>query len=343
MKSIISTALSFLVITKTGSLASRQQIPIVSESLAPAPLTLDALPLLGFGTWNLDRSNASDAVALAIEAGYRHIDCAAIYGNEVEVGRGIKWGLEKAQLKRSDIWVTSKLWNDGHGDNGTVSGALNKTLADLGVGYLDLYHMHWPVTETKEGSHEIEYLETWESMVTLLSTGWVRHIGVSNFSPAQLKDLLDHGSVRPAVHQMEMHPYLQQSQFLAMHRKLGIHVTAYSPLAGTNPTYKPGEPPALLSENKHVREIAEKRGCTTAQVVLYWGLARQTSVIPKSQRADHILENLATPKCHLKTEDLKQLDRLGEFHHRYNNPSNGWGVQLYEGLEDSDGRHKAYA
>ena len=165
------------------------------------PLTLDAIPLLGFGTWNLNRDNATEAVSWAIQTGYRHIDCAAAYGNEELVGLGIKDGLEKTGLVREDIWVTSKLWNDHHDPNRVEEG-LDTTLHKLGVGYLDLYHMHWPVASTTFGGNKIDYVDTWGAMVLQLEKGKTRHIGVSNFDPYQLKTLLNSTSHPPSVHQM---------------------------------------------------------------------------------------------------------------------------------------------
>ncbi|EMC99116.1 hypothetical protein BAUCODRAFT_66038 [Baudoinia panamericana UAMH 10762] len=317
------------------------QVPLEpSTALTAEPLTLDNIPLLGYGTWNLKGDNVSEAVSWAIQAGYRHIDCAAAYGNEDKVGRGIADGLAQTGLSREDLWVTSKLWNDHHGLNAPES-AIDTTLQKLGVGYLDLYHMHWPVTQSSLGSRSVEYRDTWAAMGLLLEKGKTRHIGVSNFDPEQLKDLLNHTSHPPSVHQMEMHPYLQQNEWLGLHQKHGIHVTAYSPLAGSNPTYDPGNPVQLLN-NTVITKIASKRGCTPAQVALAWGMARGTSVIPKSQNKERILENFGSLKCELKKKDLAKIDALGKAHHRYNNPAKAWKVDLYVGLEDSKGKHELH-
>jgi alcohol dehydrogenase (NADP+) len=139
-----------------------------------------------------------------------------------------------------------------------------------------------------------------------------------------------------------MHPYLAQNKWLKVHQEHGIHVTAYSPLAGTNPTYDPGAPEQLL-KNKKVVNIAEKRGCTPAQVVLAWGLSRGTSVIPKSSHLDRITENFHSLECVLKSKDLKKIDKLRKEYYRFNNPSGSWDVPLYEGLEDSEGEHKKHS
>lgn len=139
-----------------------------------------------------------------------------------------------------------------------------------------------------------------------------------------------------------MHPYLAQNKWLKEHQEHGIHVTAYSPLAGTNPTYDPGAPEQLL-KNKKVVDIAEKRGCTPAQVALAWGLSRGTSVIPKSSHLDRITENFHTLECVLESEDLKAIHKLRKEYYRFSNPSGRWDVPLYEGLEDSKGEHKKHS
>lgn len=182
--------------------------------------------------------------------------------------------------------------------------------------------MHWPVSERIFGN-EIEYKNTWAGMTLAKAAGRVRHLGVSNFSPKQLKDLLNHTQYPPEVHQMELHPYLQQVDWLEAHANHSIHVTAYSPLAGTNPTYEPGDPPALL-ENDVIAKIAKKRHCTNAQVALKWGMSRGTSVIPKSIHKNHIKDNFGALECKLEKTDLEKIDTLAKYHQRYNNPSEQW-------------------
>lgn len=173
-------------------------------------------------------------------------------------------------------------------------------------------------------------------MTKLLHTGRVRHIGVSNFSPAQMESLIAHSAIKPFAHQMELHPYLQQTAWVQWHQAHGIHVTAYSPLGNMNPTYgdpEKGDVPAML-KNKDVEKIAERRGCTPATLVLAWGMSRGTSVIPKSQHAERIAENYEARKVDLRYEDLKGIEELGrKYLHRFNNPSKSWGVDLYEGLD----------
>ncbi|KAF2215361.1 hypothetical protein CERZMDRAFT_116742 [Cercospora zeae-maydis SCOH1-5] len=283
-----------------------QQIPLNPAEQNSQPLTLDAIPLLGFGTWNLKQPNTTETVSWAIQVGYRHIDCAAAYGNEEEVGKGLADGLEKTGLKREDLWITSKLWNDHHAPEAVQEG-LELSLQKLGLDYLDLYHMHWPVASGAGDKNQIYYLKTWESMVKQFEAGKTHHIG---------------------------------KEWVEWHAKHNIHVTAYSPLAGTNPTYKEGDKPEPLLRSPVLHKIAKKRGCTPAQVALQWGMSRGTSVIPKSIHKEYMEGNFHASECVLKKKDFKKLAKLGEYFHRYNNPSKSWDVPLYEGLEDSDGKHK---
>jgi alcohol dehydrogenase (NADP+) len=204
--------------------------------------------------------------------------------------------------------------------------------------------MHWPVGQGPgEDKFHYDYVEAWHGMEKLLDTGRVRNIGISNFSPAQLKDLIKQSKVKPAVHQMELHPYLPQAKWIKAHQAHGIAVTAYSPLGNMNPTY--GETSRrdpvtqsnvpILLKNEVVLDIAEKRECTPAQVVLAWGMARGSSVIPKSKHQNYIEENLGALTCVLQDDDFARITKLGDEPTRFNNPSSGWGVDLFEGLEDA--------
>ncbi|APA15860.1 hypothetical protein sscle_15g106300 [Sclerotinia sclerotiorum 1980 UF-70] len=332
-----------------------QQHPIapssntLSISSQIQPLSLSQ-PLIGFGTWNLNISpeNTTETVAYAIEIGYRQIDCAAAYQNEVDVGRGIKEGLKRAGLKREDIWITSKLWNDHHGDYENVEKGLNQTLKDLGLDYLDLYLMHWPIGFAPDGTKNLDHVQTYKSLISLPKSR-VRNIGVSNFSPLQLKNVVSTGTI-PYTHQMELHPYLQQSAWVATHKALGIKMTAYSPLGNTNPTYhssssssspsssssskdqKETIPPLL--QNEILNEIAQSRNCTPAQVALKWNIGRGISVIPKSSHKQWIEENLQAENCELTHSDLTKLRFVGrKWLRRFNDPGEDWGVRLFEGLE----------
>lgn len=182
----------------------------------------------------------------------------------------------------------------------------------------------------------MEYVETWKSL-TLLPKSKVRNIGVSNFSPAQMTEIIAKTGVKPFAHQMEIHPYLPQRAWLATHKTLGIAVTAYSPLGNSNPTYHPGpDSPVSLLRNPVLKEIAETTGCSVAQVALKWGIERGTSVIPKSAHEEHFKENLKAVDCVLSVADLAKIDLLTVTNStRFSNPSKNWGVKLFEGLDDA--------
>jgi alcohol dehydrogenase (NADP+) len=255
--------------------------------------------------------------------------------------------------------VTSKLWNDQYvasiqtlsnelrhpsHDPSRVEAALNETLRDLDLDYLDLYLMHWPVGKSPDDKkYHYDYVDTWHAMYKLLITGRVRNIGISNFSPEQLKGLIKNSNVKPAVHQMELHPYLPQTEWIRGHQAHGVKITAYSPLGNMNPTYGDRERRSittqskapLLLDNEVVRGIAEKRECTPAQVVLAWGMSRGVSVIPKSKHEVYIRENLGATTCVLADDDFARIEKLGEEPVRFNNPSKAWGVHLFEGLDDA--------
>ena len=191
-----------------------------------------------------------------------------------------------------------------------------------------------PPSSASNADHLI--LQAWEAMALLPPRGKVRHVGISNFSPAQLQTLLSSSDTPPFAHQMELHPYLPQTTWLLYHAARGIHVTAYSPLGNANPTYdsRHQEVPALLKSDA-VAKIAKERDCTPAQVVLAWGMSRMTSVIPKSKHTDRIEENWEAQECGLEFEDYEALKKEGMHPVRFNNPSGSWGVGLYEGLQDS--------
>lgn len=283
----------------------------------------DPMPLLGLGTWKSAPGEVYAAVREAINLGYRHIDCALIYGNEVEIGKAIRDAIDAGQVSRSQLWITSKLWSSSHGrDN--VEAAIKTSLRDLGLSYLDLYLIHWPVpirsgvlfpagAEDFVSPSEIPIRSTWEGMEAAVDAGLTRHIGVSNFSISKLSDLLDHCRIRPAVNQVELHPLLQQPQLLDFCREQGIHVTAYSPLGSLDrPAFvKSADAPVLL-DNPIIRSIAAGRGCTAAQVLIAWHLQRGISTIPKSVNPVRLRENLAAAEIELSQHDLDQIAALDQ-------------------------------
>lgn len=295
---------------------------------------------MGLGLWKIARPDAPAIVEEAIRVGYRHIDSACDYGNEVEAGQGIRAALDKGLCRRDDLWVTSKLWNTYH-EPQHVRPAVERTLHDLGLDYLDLYHVHFPIAlryvpfETRyppEWTHDpaansprmepiaVPLADTWRAMEDLVSAGLVRRIGLCNSSVALIRDLLAAARVRPAVLQVELHPFLTQEKLLRFCREASIAVTAFSPLGA--PSYVPlGMATAAESVLEHpvVRGIAAAVGRTPAQVVLRWGMQRGPSVIPKTSRPERLRENLAACEFTLSAEQMQAISSLDRGR-RFNDP-----------------------
>lgn len=247
------------------------------------------IPQLGFGTWQVEPDVAQASVATALETGYRHIDTAAIYGNEEGVGRA----LAESGLERQEIFLTTKLWNEDQGYDSALK-ALDQSLERLGTDYVDLYLIHWPCPANGL------YRDSWDALVQLRNSGRARSIGVSNFPAPLLEELVGSG-VTPAVNQIELHPYFPQVELRAANASHGVLTEAWSPL---------GQGGEVLTDST-VTQIAEEVGATPAQTVLAWHLAIGNIVFPKSVTPERIRENWGALQVSLDEEQLERLTELG--------------------------------
>lgn len=298
------------------------------------------MPAVGLGLWKTDREATAQTVQDAISIGYRHIDSACDYGNEVEAGEGIAAAISGGQCSREDLWVSSKLWNTYHRPE-KVRMACERTLSDLGLDYLDVYLMHFPIAlryvdfddryppewiydpHAAKPSMEVDSVplhETWAAMEELVGAGLVKHIGVCNFTSGLLIDLMAYSTIKPAMLQIESHPFLTQEPLLRLAADFGVAVTAFSPLgalsyisldmATESDTVLTA--PAVIAAAKRVQR-------TPAQVVLRWGVQRGTAIIPKTTRLERLRENLALFDFELSDEEMSAISDLNQ-DRRFNDP-----------------------
>ncbi|MEO6339543.1 MAG: aldo/keto reductase [Caulobacteraceae bacterium] len=246
------------------------------------------MPQCGLGVWQTPDDHAPAVIRAALDAGYRLVDTAAIYGNE----RGVGEGLRTSGLSRGDVFVTTKLWNDRQGYDSALQ-ACAESLAKLGLDYLDLYLIHWPVPQ------QDRYVDSWRALVELQRSGRVRSIGVSNFNAEQIDRLIGETGVTPAVNQIELHPAFQQADLRAAHAARGIATESWSPLGRGH----------ILAERAIV-DIAAKHGKTPAQVIIRWHLDNGLIVIPKSVRKERLHENFAVFDFTLDADDLARMTAL---------------------------------
>ncbi|WP_326773367.1 aldo/keto reductase [Streptomyces sp. NBC_01445] len=249
------------------------------------------MPQLGFGVWQVPDAEAEKAVATALEAGYRSIDTAAIYGNEEGTGKAIA----ASGIAREKLFVTTKLWNADQGYDATLR-AFDASLDKLGLDYLDLYLIHWPLPSKDS------YVDTYKAFEKIYADGRAKAIGVSNFLPEHLERLLGETSIIPAVNQIELHPHLQQRAAREFHAEQGIATEAWSPL---------GQGKGLL-EVPAIVAIAQKHGRTPAQIVLRWHVQLGNVVIPKSVTPSRIVENIDVFGFELDVEDIAAISALNE-------------------------------
>jgi methylglyoxal/glyoxal reductase len=255
-----------------------------------------SIPRLGLGVYQSGRGRATEnAVSWALDAGYRHIDTAAMYGNETEVGAALKRAIASGSVRREEVFVTTKLWNSDHGYDEALR-AFDASQRRLGLDQVDLFLLHWPVPKRR--------LQSWRALERVLGEGRCRAIGVSNFMVDHLEELLSHAKVPPSVNQIELHPWCQQRDVVAFCSAHDIAVVAYSPLTKGA---KLGDP-SLATIAREVRR-------TPAQILLRWSLQKGFVTIPKSAKKERIIENAAIFDFSLGAEPMARLDRLNQDHH----------------------------
>lgn len=246
------------------------------------------IPQLGLGVYKVTPDIGVDLVKLAISNGYRRIDTAALYDNEPEIGAGVR----TSGVDREELFVTTKIWNDRQGYP-EVFDAVEESLNRLNIGYLDMLLIHWPAPA------QGKFVETWRAFEELLEKGRVRGIGVSNFNPEHLQELIGSSNVIPAINQVEMHPGLQQADVRAINQKFGILTEAWSPLAR-----------ARMNDEEVIQSISSRTGKTPAQVILRWHIQLGNLVIPKSSNPDRLSENIDIFDFELTEADMASIATL---------------------------------
>ncbi|KAJ2902655.1 Aldo/keto reductase [Zalerion maritima] len=282
------------------------------------------MPAVGLGTWQSPPGVVEKAVEIALRHGYKHIDTAMAYGNEKEVGEGIK----KSGVPREDFWLTTKLDNPDHS---RCAEAFQESLSNLDVDYIDLYLMHWPCStdpsNLKKHLPDWDYVKTWMEMQKLMDTGKVRNIGVSNFSQKHIEAIMAHPEfkIMPAVNQIELHPCHPSPKLVAYNASKGIHSTGYSCLGSTD---------SPLYSNESLLKLAEAKGRTPQQCLLMWGLQKGWSVIPKSSSEPRIAGNFELNGWNLTDGEMAQIDAIPE---RFKVCGDAWlptGVKVFFGDDE---------
>ncbi|MCF6765819.1 aldo/keto reductase [Thiotrichales bacterium 19S3-7] len=276
------------------------------------------IPALGLGTWKAEKGQVYDAVIEAIKIGYRHIDCAWIYGNEEEIGQAISDAIKLNLVKREALFITSKLWNDSHGKE-NVASAFRKSLSALKLDYIDLYLIHWPVSFIQGTTYPNSQaqliannfpllLETWYEMEKLVNAGYIRSIGVSNFNIKKLTKFLDKVTTKPVVNQVELHPFLAQNDLLDFAKAHQILLTAYSPLGSKG--RQVDDTGRSILEHEVIQSISDKYNITCAQVLIAWAINRHSMVIPKSVNPTRLAQNYQAQFIKLDDNDMHLINQL---------------------------------
>jgi alcohol dehydrogenase (NADP+) len=280
---------------------------------------------IGLGTWKSATEDVYKAVYHALTHGYRHIDCAPIYMNEKPVGQAIHDSISSSGIQREDLWITSKLWNSFHAYNDAIS-ALKETLHFMQLDYLDSFLIHWPVAMKKSVGHaraqsasdfislkDITLEETWQALIDCQKLGLTRTIGVSNFSQSKIEAISLATGIKPFINQVECHPLLSQQPLLNYCQENNILFTAYSPLGSSDrpAPLKQANEPSLL-QHPTINEIATQHNVSNANILLAWGLSRNTIVIPKSTQVAHIDSNLAASNIQLTHDNIMTINTLNQ-------------------------------
>ncbi|XPF94660.1 aldo/keto reductase [Colwellia sp. RE-S-Sl-9] len=295
---------------------------------------------VGLGLWKLPQSECADIVYNAIKIGYRHLDSACDYGNEIEVGQGIARAISEGICTREDLKITSKLWNTYHAKE-HVQPALEKTLSDLGLTYLDSYLIHFPIAqpfvpfetryppewifdpkaETPEMLIEpVSLQETWQAMEALTEKGLVKEIGVCNYTSGLLNDLMAYAKIKPSQLQIESHPYLTQERLIRLAKSYNLSVTAFSPLGALSYVeLDMANQSESVLQQAVVIKAAERLNKTPAQIVLRWGVQRGCSIIPKSSNLNRLKENISIFDFSLTEDEMNSISQLNA-NKRFNDP-----------------------
>ena len=307
---------------------------------ATIPVGSGKMPAIGLGLWKIARDDTAEMVRSAIAEGYRHLDSAADYGNEAEVGEGLQAALSDGLVSREDLWITSKLWNTFHRPE-HVRAACERTLKDLRLSELDLYLIHFPIAlqyvdfDTRYppewiadpaaenpvmAPDAVPLSDTWGAMEELVHAGLVKEIGVCNYNTGLLHDLMAYSQIKPAMLQVESHPYLTQERLLRAAAQYDMAVTAFSPLGALSYLeLNMADTGESVLEQAAVKEAAARVDRTPAQVVLRWGIQRGTAVIPKTSRVERLKENQLLFDFELNEAEMAAISALNR-NRRFNDP-----------------------